>query len=440
MSSPESLSAHGIQIFTTCPQSKDLDRRDYLRRVIDISQWSEEFHFDGMLIYTDNGLVDPWLVAQVVVQNTKRLMPLVAVQPIYMHPYAVAKLVSSIAHLHDRRIALNMLAGGFRNDLTALGDTTEHDNRYLRTTEYTQIIRRLLENDGATSLTGTYYAVKNLKLTPPLAPEFFPEILISGSSSAGMAAAKAIGATAIRYPQPVKFEAAERAALATWTKCGVRVGVIARDSDEEAWRVAHERFPEDRRGQDRAPACDESERLGVAQAAVDVGRARALGRRRLLARPDAELQDILSLYCRHLFARRRRAWTLHRPGLSLGDSLTSRQAGTSSRMWWKPFARLWTWQSQHRRGPEAPHGTTRDRVVHGVWTAPGRCPSLLNSGRNNRRFVSSTDQASDSAVLRRSHNFSCTFNRSQRRVFSLSNFFGRPQQQVDLTILGRVSP
>jgi alkanesulfonate monooxygenase len=249
LSSPESLSAHGIQIFTTCPQSKDLDRRDYLRRVIDISQWSEEFHFDGMLIYTDNGLVDPWLVAQVVVQNTKRLMPLVAVQPIYMHPYAVAKLVSSIAHLHDRRIALNMLAGGFRNDLTALGDTTEHDNRYLRTTEYMQIIRRLLENGGATSLTGTYYAVKNLKLTPPLAPEFFPEILISGSSSAGMAAAKAIGATAIRYPQPVKFEAAERAALATWTKCGVRVGIIARDSEEEAWRVAHKRFPEDRRGQ-----------------------------------------------------------------------------------------------------------------------------------------------------------------------------------------------
>ena len=77
-----------MRIYTTCPQSKDIDRRDYLRRVVEISQWSEEFDCEGMLIYTDNGLVDPWLVAQVVVENTKRLMPLVAVQPVYMHPYS----------------------------------------------------------------------------------------------------------------------------------------------------------------------------------------------------------------------------------------------------------------------------------------------------------------------------------------------------------------
>jgi alkanesulfonate monooxygenase len=249
MSSIDSLSAHGVGIFTTCPQSKDLDRPDYVRQVIEIAHWSEEFHCDGMLIYTDNGLVDPWLIAQIVVENTEHLMPLVAVQPIYMHPYSVAKLVTSIAYLHNRRIALNMLAGGFRNDLLALGDTTEHDDRYLRTTEYTQIIRRLLQGDGATELNGKYYSVKNLKMTPPLPPELFPEILISGSSAAGMAAAQAIGATAIRYPQPAEFEEAERDALATGTKCGMRVGVIARKDDEEAWRVAHERFPEDRRGQ-----------------------------------------------------------------------------------------------------------------------------------------------------------------------------------------------
>jgi alkanesulfonate monooxygenase len=249
MSSIDSLSKHGVRIYTTCPQSKDLDRRDYARRAIEIAQWSEEFHCDGMLIYTDNGLVDPWLVAQLVVENTEHLMPLVAVQPIYMHPYAVAKMVSSIGYLHNRRIALNMLAGGFKNDLIALGDTTEHDDRYLRTTEYTQIIRRLLEGNGVTELKGKYYSVANLKMTPPLPAELFPEILISGSSAAGMAAAKAIGATAIRYPQPAEFEAAERDALATGTKCGMRVGIVARDDNAEAWRVAHARFPEDRRGQ-----------------------------------------------------------------------------------------------------------------------------------------------------------------------------------------------
>jgi alkanesulfonate monooxygenase len=249
MSSIDDPSDRELCIFTTCPQSKDLDRAAYVRHVIDTAQWSEEFGYYGVLIYTDNGLVDPWLVAQIVVESTKSFVPLVAVQPIYMHPYSVAKLVSSIAWLHGRRIALNMLAGGFRNDLMALGDTTDHDDRYLRTTEYTLIIRRLLQGDVVTEQSGRYYAVKGLKMTPPLVPGLFPEILISGSSAAGMAAARAIGATAIRYPQPAEFEATERDALSVGIKCGVRVGIVARESDEEAWRIAHERFPEDRRGQ-----------------------------------------------------------------------------------------------------------------------------------------------------------------------------------------------
>jgi alkanesulfonate monooxygenase len=249
MSRIDDPSDRELCIFTTCPQSKDLDRADYIRQVIDTARWSEEFNYHGMLIYTDNGLVDPWLVAQIVVENTRSFLPLVAVQPIYMHPYSVAKLVSSIAWLHGRRVALNMLAGGFRNDLIALGDTTDHDDRYLRTTEYTLIIRRLLQGDVVTEQSGRYYAVKGLKMTPPLAPELFPEILISGSSAAGIAAASAIGATAIRYPQPAEFEAAESESLSAGIKCGVRVGIVARESDEEAWRLAHERFPEDRRGQ-----------------------------------------------------------------------------------------------------------------------------------------------------------------------------------------------
>jgi alkanesulfonate monooxygenase len=58
---------------------------------------------EGSLIYTENGLVDPWVVAQVLVESTTSLAPLVAVQPVYMHPYSVAKMVSTLAHLYERR-------------------------------------------------------------------------------------------------------------------------------------------------------------------------------------------------------------------------------------------------------------------------------------------------------------------------------------------------
>jgi alkanesulfonate monooxygenase len=167
----------------------------------------------------------------------------VAVQPIYMHPYTVAKTLTSIGNLFSRRIYLNMVAGGFKNDLIALDDTTPHDRRYARLEEYVRIITQLLEG-GTVTFEGEFYRVDKLKLTPPLAPDLFPGVFVSGSSDAGAAAARNIGATAIKYPKP----ASEEDAGSDLTDCGIRVGIIARKTGQEAWNVAHARFPEDRRG------------------------------------------------------------------------------------------------------------------------------------------------------------------------------------------------
>ena len=234
-------------MFSTCLPSRNEAPAGYLERVVQAARWSDEAGYRGMLVYTDNGLVDPWLVSQVVLQSTDQLCPLVAVQPVYMHPFTVAKMVSSLAFLHGRRIYLNMVAGGFRNDLRALGDETPHDERYDRVVEYTLIVERLLEGTESVTFDGAYYRVKNLSLTPPIPPELFPGLLISGSSKAGMRAAEAISATCVKYPQPPSEEELMR--VNGSGPAGIRVGVIARESADDAWEVARSRFPEDRQGQ-----------------------------------------------------------------------------------------------------------------------------------------------------------------------------------------------
>jgi alkanesulfonate monooxygenase len=241
------LSASGVDVFSTCPQSKESSGSEYLARVADVARWSEEAGCRGILVYTDNSLVDPWLVSQEILHATESLAPLVAVQPIYMHPYSVAKMVASMAFMHGRRLYLNMLAGGFVNDLKALGDETPHDDRYLRTGEFTQIIRGVLENPRGYSFDGRYYKVQGLKMSPPFPDELQPGILLSGSSPAGLACAQQVGATAIRYPQPPGEEPGLPPDAGI--DFGVRVGIIARDTAEAAWAVADERFPEDRQGE-----------------------------------------------------------------------------------------------------------------------------------------------------------------------------------------------
>jgi alkanesulfonate monooxygenase len=232
-----------ICVFSTCPQSRHALEPGYLKRVVEVARWSESGGCEGILIYTDNGLVDPWLVAQVVVQNTERLAPLVAVQAAYMHPFAAANMVATIGHLYGRQLWLNLVAGGFRNDLLALGDSTGHDDRYDRACEYAQLITRLVAGETVTH-TGRYYIVKNLRLPAPLPDELQPRLMMSGSSPAGLAAARSIDALAVKYPKRPSEEVSQDG-----HDSGVRVGIVTRPGSEEAWRVARARFPEDRKGQ-----------------------------------------------------------------------------------------------------------------------------------------------------------------------------------------------
>jgi alkanesulfonate monooxygenase len=235
-----------VILYSTCPPYRGGDAEAYSRQVRNVARWSEAGGCEGILVYTDNGLLDPWLVAQLILQSTTRLSPLVAVQPVYMHPYSVAKMVATLSFLYRRRIDLNIVAGGFKNDLLALGDATPHDRRYARLIEYTTIVRALF-GGGPVTFTGEFYSVSNLRLSPEIAPELMPRILLSGSSPEGLAAAHALDALPVRYPEPPT--ASQSGIEQEAVEFGIRVGIIARDEEQEAWAIARERFPEDRRGQ-----------------------------------------------------------------------------------------------------------------------------------------------------------------------------------------------
>lgn len=239
-------SDQGLEVFSTCPQSKDSGSSEYLARVIEAARWSEETGCTGILIYTDNSIVDPWIVAHAILQNTERLCPLIALQPIYTPPYTAAKMIASYGFLYNRRIYLNLVAGGFKNDLNALNDLTPHDERYARLVEYTQLMMHLLDSPEPVTFEGKYYTVRGLQLRPTLPAALRPDLMISGSSPAGLAAARAIGATSIIYPRPAE---AEIVAQDSAIEHGVRVGIIAREDNEAAWRVAWDRFPAERKGQ-----------------------------------------------------------------------------------------------------------------------------------------------------------------------------------------------
>jgi alkanesulfonate monooxygenase len=231
-----------IRVYSTCPMWQPGREPDYLERVVAVARWSEAAGHLGMLIYTDNRLLDPWLLAQLVIDSTEHLEPLVAVQPAYMHPFSAAKMVASIGVLHGRRVQLNLVAGGFRNDLLAIGDDTEHDDRYERVREYASVVGDLLRGGRGVTHAGRWYSMHGVRLTPSLPEELFPEFMVSGSSSASLAAARAIGGFSMRYPEPTP-------AAPDGGAFGIRIGIVTRPDRADAWAEARRRFPPDRTGE-----------------------------------------------------------------------------------------------------------------------------------------------------------------------------------------------
>jgi alkanesulfonate monooxygenase len=56
-----------------------------------------------LLIFTDNDSMDPWAAAQFLLEHTATLVPLVAVQPLYMHPFTAARKVTTLSSMYGRR-------------------------------------------------------------------------------------------------------------------------------------------------------------------------------------------------------------------------------------------------------------------------------------------------------------------------------------------------
>lgn len=240
-----------LKVYATTPESEPqaiargvvVDGEDYYNKVKNTARWSEVHGFEGTLIYSNNSLVDGWSVAQIILENTHSLTPLVAVNPVYIFPYALAKRIATLSFMFKRRIDVNWIAGGFQNDLRSLGDDTPHDKRYDRLFDYAQIVKGLLKNKGLFSFEGEFYKVDKIKMMPSIQEEMIPTELISGTSEAGLATAEKLGATKVKYAKPLSEYEGEKPN--TEFNLGVRFGIITRETSVEAWEVANNRFPDD---------------------------------------------------------------------------------------------------------------------------------------------------------------------------------------------------
>ncbi len=213
----------------------------YLR---EIAVTAERLGYDGLLIPTGSSCLDPWVVASSLVPVTRRIKLLVALRTSLGGPTAGARQAATLDAALEGRLLLNVVPGGDAAELAAEGVFLSHDERYTAADEYLTVWKRLLAGETV-DFDGKHVKVSQAKNFYPAAQRPHPPLYFGGSSDAAHdLAARQVDAY-LTWGEPAAavarkiVDVRERAERAGRTlRFGVRLHVIARETEAEAWAEA----------------------------------------------------------------------------------------------------------------------------------------------------------------------------------------------------------
>ncbi|WP_302176162.1 FMNH2-dependent alkanesulfonate monooxygenase [uncultured Hydrogenophaga sp.] len=218
---------------------------DYLKQV---AQAADSLGYEGVLIPTGRSCEDPWVVAASLLPVTQRLKFLVAVRPGLHQPSLAARMAATFDRLSGGRLLINLVTGGDRAELEGDGVFLDHGKRYEQSAEFIRIWREILtrSHDGESfDFDGEHLQVKGAKLLYPPLQQPHPPVWFGGSSEAAHELAADQVDTYLTWGEPpaevakkvadVKARAAKRGRT---VKFGIRLHVIVRETEAEAWADA----------------------------------------------------------------------------------------------------------------------------------------------------------------------------------------------------------
>lgn len=210
-----------------------------------IAQAVDDLGYTGVLIPTGKTCEEGFIVASTLIPLTQKLKYLVAVRPGLMSPSFAARLSATLDRFSNGRLLINVVAGGDPVELAGEGFFLDHDKRYELTDEFLTIWRKLFTEEGVT-FKGEYLHVEGGQLPYQTIQQPYPPLYFGGSSPIALeVAAKHIdayltwGEPPAQVEQKIKKVRELAEAQGRTVKFGIRLHVIVRETEEEAWAAAN---------------------------------------------------------------------------------------------------------------------------------------------------------------------------------------------------------
>src|SRR5580692_5056199 len=131
--------------------------RGYLRR---FAQVHEDANFDRVLIGTASLAPEGSQIAAYAAAHTERLSFLVSHRPGFRAPTVAARELATLDQLSQGRAAVHIITGGHDAEQRRDGDFLGKDERYARTDEYLDVVRKAWTATEPFDYKGQFYQVE----------------------------------------------------------------------------------------------------------------------------------------------------------------------------------------------------------------------------------------------------------------------------------------
>lgn len=235
------IPTHGDGRYLGTSEAGRATSHSYMRQ---IAQAVDDLGYEGVLLPTGASCEDAWLVASSMIPLTKRLKFLVAIRPGLMSPSLAARMAATFDRLSDGRLLINVVTGGDPVELAGDGLHVSHDERYEMTDEFLTIWRKELAGETV-DFQGKHLDVRGGKVLIPGLQKPHPPLYFGGSSPAAQQVAAKHVDMYLTWGEPPAQVAEKIAAVRELAaaegrtlRFGIRLHVIVRETDEDAWRDA----------------------------------------------------------------------------------------------------------------------------------------------------------------------------------------------------------
>ncbi|MFJ2197374.1 LLM class flavin-dependent oxidoreductase [Streptomyces violaceusniger] len=228
---------------TTARSGGAFDKEYTLR----LARAHEDHCWERVLFAYGSGSPDPAPAAAYIASRLDRLQILLAHRPNVSYPTFAAKTFATLDQISEGRLTVHFITGGNDHEQGREGDTLTKDQRYARTREYIQIVRKIWTTHEPFDHEGEHYRFHDFVSDVFPAQQPRPDISFGGSSPAAYAAGGAEADIYCLWGEPLEKTAEQIEAVKAAAKAAGRTDVpriqvafrpIIAPTEELAWEKA----------------------------------------------------------------------------------------------------------------------------------------------------------------------------------------------------------